>query len=220
VLKLQNTSNHETSGNASVVLTLIIPELTKLKGEIKISHKERSFMKFLILILVSLSSIAHADQAQVKPLRYATLRGSINKIIIENKTNELSVKAALTPKTEKVCDISVKIPVYGSADGELINSSTCSTTFGGKSVSIFLSSRMYNASAKNSKAGNKKGADLILFVQSPLLEANSFSAGTDASMDAPQMSLRLNTPTYINNVNSRKTQESFSVDVSYDDPSK
>jgi hypothetical protein len=170
--------------------------------------------------LVLLSSIAQADRVQVKPLRHGILRGSINKAVVEHKNNELSVKAALTPKTEKVCDISVKIPVYGSFDGEMINSSSCSTTFGGKSADIFVASRMYIASAKNGKTGNQKGADLILFVQSPLLEANSFSAGTEASLAASQMALRLNTPTYINNLNSSKIQESFSVDVSFEDSSK
>lgn len=199
--------------------------MTKLKAEIKIFQNEGLHIKTFILIsfkfiLFFVSSTSLADPGQIKPLRHVRLHGSINKITVEYKNNQVSVKTALAPKSEKVCDISLKIPVYGGTDGELTNSSTCSTQFGGKPANIFLASRMYVASAMNGKANSKKGADLILFVESPLLEANSFSAGTEVSKNVSQINLRLNTPTYINNVNSNKIQESFSVDVTFDDPGK
>lgn len=181
-------------------------------------------MKIFVLIFFTLFSdllfsVAQANQATAKPLRYAKLHGTIEKVTISDIK---STKSALKPKREKVCDIEMKVPFDSSFESnEMKQSSPCTTYLQGKSAKVYVMGRTYLGRRANDKA-TIKGADLILIVESPLFEVSRhYLAGAyTPNLSLNSLSLWYSTPTFETNYSSSKAGESFSVDITFDDQGK
>jgi hypothetical protein len=174
--------------------------------------------KFIFLSIFVFSTVqAGADPD--KPLRYARLHGTIEKTIVSDVN---SVKSAMAPKREKVCDIDLKVPVDRQIESkDMPKSSPCSTTLQGKPANVYVMGRMYLVTGKKDKASRKEG-DLLFFVESSVPEiSGSFAAGAYTSnLSLQNLSLWYGTRTFESTVSSQKTGEQFTVDVTFDDQGK
>ena len=170
---------------------------------------------FALVIFLSTSSFA----SDAKPIRYARLHGTIEKITVGDIK---SVKSGLAPKGEKVCDIDLKVPVVSHFDGEgMASSSPCTTTIQGKPAKVFVMGRMYLETGAKGKA-SKKAGDLLLFVDSQFTKTSeTFAGGAYTSeLSLKDLSLWYDTRSFEADINSKKTAEHFTVNVTFEDQAK
>lgn len=174
---------------------------------------------FLIFLSTIVLSIAQGGAPLTEPIRYARLHGTIEKITV----NDLkSMKSAIEPRREKVCDIDFKIPVERQFEIQnMTKSSSCSTILQGKPVTVYILGRMYLGTGPKGRVSKKEG-NLLFFVESSNPEvSSSFAAGAySPNVKIPNLSLWFNTHTFESLENSKKIGEQFTIDMTFDDQYK